>query len=63
MPTHAFVISKFDYGKALLNGIPYNSMSRLQYVQNFEPGKLIIDHVRFLFIKLHWLPVTTDLRK
>ena len=58
---HALVISRLDYGNALLYGITEALMTKLQMVQN-SAARLIArqrkhQHIIPVLIKLHWLPV------
>ena len=58
---HALVTSRLDHCNALLYGLPYYLIQRLQYLMN-AAAKVIIckrkfDHVTPLLIELHWLPV------
>ena len=58
---HALVISRLDYGNALLYGITEALMTKLQMVQN-SAARLIArqrkhQHITPVLIKLHWLPV------
>ena len=57
----AFVLSKLDYGNALLCGCPLYLLDRLQKVQN-SAARLVAkvkksDHVTPILRSLHWLPV------
>ena len=58
---HALVISRLDYGNALLYGITEALMTKLQMVQN-SAARLIArqrkhQHITPVLIKFHWLPV------
>ena len=58
---HALVISRLDYGNAVLYGITEALMNKLQMVQN-SAARLIAkqrkhQHITPVLIKLHWLPV------
>ena len=55
------VLSKLDYGNALLSGLSLDQLNKLQKVQN-HAAKIIFkkkktDHVTPLLKSLHWLPV------
>ena len=57
----ASVLSRLDYGNALLAGCPKHCLNRLQKVQN-SAARLVLkakkrDHVTPLLKTLHWLPV------
>ena len=57
----AFVLSRLDYGNALLANCPKNLLDKLRKVQN-SAARLIIcsrkrDHITPLLHTLHWLPV------
>ena len=59
--TCARVLSRIDYGNALLAGTSKEQISRLQKVQN-SAAKMILrkkrsDHAKPLLAELHWLPV------
>ena len=59
--TCARVLSRIDYGNALLAGAAKTQISRLQKVQN-SAAKMILrkkrrDHAKPLLAELHWLPV------
>ena len=59
--TCARVLSRLDYGNALLAGAAKEQISRLQTVQN-SAAKMILrkkrrDHAKPLLATLHWLPV------
>jgi len=58
----ALVISRLDYGNAVLAGLPHSSTAPLQRVLN-SAARLVCglrprDHVTEALINLHWLPVT-----
>jgi len=57
----SFVLSRLDYGNALLAGLPYTTIAPLQCVLNAAArlvyGLLPRDHVSAAAIELHWLPV------
>ena len=58
---HAFVLSRLDYGNALLYGISDTLSSRLQRVQNLA-ARIITrtsryDHITPSLMYLHWLPI------
>ena len=55
------VIAKLDYGNILFNGLPNNTMDKLQRVQN-TAARIITktgryEHITPSMIALHWLPV------
>ena len=57
----SFVLSRLDYGNALLAELPASTLAPLQRVQN-AAARLILnikpsDHITSAFIQLHWLPV------
>ena len=57
----AFVLSRLDYGNALLVGLPYTTIAPLQRVIN-DTVRLVYglrarDHVTAAAIELHWLPI------
>ena len=56
-----FVLSRLDYCKSLLYGIPEESLDRLQKAQN-AAARLIsilrkIHHITKTLKQLHWLPI------
>ena len=57
----AFVLSRLDYGNALLAGLPYATIAPLQRVLNAAVrlvyGLRPRDHVSAAMMELHWLPV------
>ena len=58
---HALVTSRFDFGNALLYGLPQMALQRLQKVQNCA-ARLITrtrkyEHITPVLQRLHWLPV------
>ena len=58
---HSLVVSRLDYGNALLFGIPDVLIGKLQRVQN-DAARLVVscdrrDHITPVLKKLHWLPV------
>src|SRR5213079_2707127 len=59
---NALIHSKLDYCNSLLNGLPYTSMVRLQYVQN-SLARVVCNtskfrsHTNTLLKSLHWLPI------
>ena len=59
---NALVHSKLDYCNSLLNGLPYSSVVRLQYVQN-SLARVVCNTTKFrshtdtLLKNLHWLPI------
>ncbi len=62
----ALVLSRLDYCKALLGGLPASSIKPLQLIQNAaarfifnEPKRT---HVTPLFINLHWLPIAARIK-
>jgi len=58
----ALVISRLDYGNAILAGLPHSSTTPLQRVLNSAArlvcGLCPCDHVTEALTNLHWLPVT-----
>ena len=57
---HSLVVSRLDYGNALLFGIPDVLIGKLQRVQNYA-ARLVVrcdrrDHITTVLKKLHWLP-------
>ena len=57
----SLVLSKLDYGNALLSGLSLEQLHKLQKIQN-HAAKIIYrknktDHVKPLLKSLHWLPV------
>ena len=57
----SLVLSKLDYGNALLSGLSLDQLNKLQKVQN-HAAKIIYkkkknEHVKPLLKSLHWLPV------
>ena len=62
----ALVISRLDYCKSLLRGLPTILMKKLQRVQN-AAARVIAkagrrDHISPILFKLHWLPVEFCIR-
>ena len=57
----AFVLSRLDYGNALLTGLPYSTIAPLQRVVNAAVrlvyGLRSRDHITAAAIELHWLPI------
>ena len=58
---HAFIMSRLDYGNALLAGLPVEHLKKLQRIQNiaariitFTPRR---DHITPILKQLHWLPI------
>ena len=58
---HAFIMSRLDYGNALLAGLPLEHLKKLQRIQNiaariitFTPRR---DHITPILKQLHWLPI------
>ena len=58
---HAFIMSRLDYGNALLAGLPLEHLKKLQRIQNiaariitFTPRR---DHITPILRQLHWLPI------
>ena len=62
---HATVMSRIDYGNALLCGITDSLCRRLQKIQNYAArmitGTAYPDHVTPALQSLHWLPVRSRL--
>ena len=58
---HALVMSRVDYGNALLFGLPEMQLHKLQMIQNsaawLVTGTHGRDHITPVLFKLHWLPV------
>ena len=58
---HAFVMSRLDYGNALLAGLPLEHLNTLQGIQNMAAGIITFTLRRDLITpfqkELHWLPV------
>ena len=58
---HALVISRLDYGNALLHGLPNSTINRLQRVQNVAARMITRtkrrDHITPVLCNLHWLPI------
>ena len=57
---HALVMSRLDYGNAMLYGLPETQLRKLQMIQN-SAARLITgtrrqDHVTPILFSLHWLP-------
>ena len=57
----AFILSRLDYCNAVLYGLPQQTISQLQHVQN-TAARVVLglsprDHVRPALKELHWLPV------
>ena len=55
------VVSRLDYGNALLMGLPDGLISKLQRVQNAE-ARLVVrcgreEHITPVLKRLHWLPI------
>ncbi len=62
----ALVVSRLDYCKALLAGLPSNTIKPLQMIQN-AAARLVFNepkraHVTLLFVSLHWLPVAARIQ-
>ncbi len=62
----ALVISRLDYCKALLAGLPSNTIKPLKMIQN-AAARLVFNepkraHVTPLFIALHWQPVAARIK-
>ena len=57
---HAFVMSRLDYGNALLAGIPLEHLNKLQRIQNMAARIITFtprsDHITPILTELHWLP-------
>ena len=58
---HALVMSRLDYGNAMLYGLPETQLRKLQMIQN-SAARLITgtrrrDHITPVLFSLHWLPV------
>ena len=63
---HAFVVSKLDYGNALMYGLPQKQLQKLQRIQN-AAARIITytglrQHITPVLIDLHWLPITSRIR-
>ena len=50
----SLVLSRLDYGNAVLAGIPSCLVTRLQSVMN-AAARLVFDHITPLLSQLHWL--------
>ncbi len=62
----ALVISRLHYCSALLAGLPSNTITHLQIIQN-AAARLVFNepkraHVTPLFISLHWLPIAAHIK-
>ena len=62
----SYVISRLDYGNAILTGLPGYLIKRLQLVQN-SAARLITrtprtDHITDVRRSLHWLPVADRIK-
>ena len=62
----SYVISRLDYGNAILTGLPGYLIKRLQLVQN-SAARLITrtprtDHITDVRRSLHWLPVASRIK-
>ena len=53
----ALILTKLDYGNALLAGLPHTSVAPYQRVINAAIRLVYRDHVTPAAIELHWLPV------
>jgi len=66
MQIAAFVLSRLDYGNALLVGLPYTTIAPLQRVINAAArlvyGLRARDHVTAAVIELHWLPIESRIQ-
>ena len=63
VPVH----SRLDYCNALLNGLPYTSIVRRQYVQNsltrvVRNTTKFRSHTETLLKSLHWLPIPEHIK-
>ena len=63
---HASILSRLDYGNALLYGIPEGHLNNLQKLQN-SAARLITrqnlcDHIMDTLKSLHWLPVRSRIK-
>ena len=58
---NAFIMTKLDYGNALLVGLPKHLIRKLQCIQNaaawIVSGARKYDHITPVLKQLHWLPV------
>jgi len=56
----AFIISRLDYGNALLYNTPLSLTNRLQRVQNCAVRLVILtrkrEHITPVLLQMHWLP-------
>ena len=58
---HAFIMSRMDYGNALLAGLPLEHLKKLQRIQNIAARIITFtprhDHITPILKQLHWLPI------